>query len=88
VFIDAFIFSILRAALVFSWFLLLIIPVRSGLRYPYSHQSWYQSTYWSNTYWELPPPSSQNKVVSGGRPEGSKRHLKCQSATWSQAPLQ
>jgi hypothetical protein len=28
VFIDAFISSILQAALVFSWFLLLIIPVR------------------------------------------------------------
>jgi hypothetical protein len=66
VFRDAFISSILQAALVFSWFLLLIIPVRSGLWYPYSHQSWYQSwtTYWSNTYWELPPPSSQNKVNS------------------------
>jgi hypothetical protein len=61
VFIDTFISSILQAALVFSWFLLLIVPV--SLRYPCSHQSWYQSwtTYWSNTYWELPPPSSENK---------------------------
>jgi hypothetical protein len=66
VFTGPFISSILHAALVFSWLLLLIIPVRFSLRYPYSHQSWYQSwtTYWSNTYWELPPPSSQNKVNS------------------------
>jgi hypothetical protein len=26
-------------------------------------------------------------LFSGGRPEGSKRNLKFQSATWSQAPF-
>jgi hypothetical protein len=36
-------------------------------------------------YMELDPIF---KLISGGRPKGSKRNLKFQNATWPQAPSQ